>query len=79
MDVLAGRKNPLKLSGYILLNGQFIPSNVRRRLCGYVVQLGNQLTRGISAGERKRTCIGIELVNDPLVLYLDEPTTGLDA
>nr|CAH8856960.1 unnamed protein product [Trichobilharzia regenti] len=130
LDVLAGRKNPLKLSGYILLNGQFIPSNVRRRLCGYVVQeniamdtltirenitfsaslrsprcttsrqreakvssvieelglssvadriLGNQLTRGISAGERKRTCIGIELVNDPLVLYLDEPTTGLDA
>ncbi|VDP39862.1 unnamed protein product [Schistosoma curassoni] len=41
--------------------------------------IGTQSTCGVSGGERKRTCIGIELVNDPLVLYLDEPTTGLDS
>ncbi|CAF1203011.1 unnamed protein product [Adineta steineri] len=41
--------------------------------------LGTDLKRGVSGGERKRTCIGMELVLAPKVLFLDEPTTGLDA
>ncbi|VTJ70906.1 Hypothetical predicted protein, partial [Marmota monax] len=31
-----------------------------------------------SKGERKRTSIGMELILDPLILFLDRPTTGLD-
>uniref|UniRef100_A0A672HHG4 ATP-binding cassette, sub-family G (WHITE), member 2a n=1 Tax=Salarias fasciatus TaxID=181472 RepID=A0A672HHG4_SALFA len=42
-------------------------------------KVGTQLIRGVSGGERKRTNIGMELIIDPSVLFLDEPTTGLDA
>ena len=42
-------------------------------------QVGNEFIRGISGGERKRTNIGMELIMSPSVLFLDEPTTGLDA
>ena len=42
-------------------------------------KIGTEFTRGVSGGERKRTHIAMELVISPSVLFLDEPTTGLDA
>ncbi|XP_058048966.1 broad substrate specificity ATP-binding cassette transporter ABCG2-like [Ahaetulla prasina] len=42
-------------------------------------KVGTYFTRGVSGGERKRTSIGLELITNPKVLFLDEPTTGLDA
>ena len=41
--------------------------------------IGSQAVRGISGGQAKRTNIGISLVTNPRVLFLDEPTTGLDS
>lgn len=41
--------------------------------------IGTAQVRGISGGQAKRVNIGIELITQPRVLFLDEPTTGLDS
>lgn len=43
------------------------------------VVIGGTGAGGISPGDRKRVNVGIELVAEPAALFLDEPTTGLDA
>jgi len=41
--------------------------------------IGNLDTGGISPELRKKTAIAVELVARPTILFLDEPTTGLDS
>ena len=56
----------------------------RQRPMSELVQLCNlgelldRDTRALSGGQRQRLLLAIALVNDPDLVFLDEPTTGLD-
>jgi ABC-type multidrug transport system ATPase subunit len=46
-------------------------------ICESVV--GSEEKRGISGGQKKRLSIGVEIIHMPEMIFLDEPTTGLDS
>ncbi|NWV74071.1 ABCG2 protein, partial [Dasyornis broadbenti] len=88
MGTLTVREN-LKFSAALRLPKSVKEQEKNERVNGIIKELGlskvadskvgTQFSRGVSGGERKRTNIGMELITDPAILFLDEPTTGLDA
>ena len=43
------------------------------------LKVGSTLQKTISGGQRKRLNIGLELLREPTVLFVDEPTSGLSS
>lgn len=43
------------------------------------LKAGNEISQIISGGQRKRLNIGIELLREPAILLVDEPTSGLSS
>ncbi len=54
-----------------------LPMEAVKRLC-MLEAIGKQMNDRISGGQKQRLLLGLALINDPDLVFLDEPSTGLD-
>ncbi|KAH7834833.1 hypothetical protein Vadar_020121 [Vaccinium darrowii] len=84
LDVLAGRKTCGTIEGDIRIGGH--PKKFVREVLEIIelneirdCLVGMPGVSGLSTEQRKRLTIAVELVANPSIIFMDEPTTGLDA
>ncbi len=80
VDIQATGRENLRLQGQMYgLRGSELETRVSELLERFgLTDAADRIARGYSGGMQRRLDIAMALVHDPRVLFLDEPTTGLD-
>jgi ABC-2 type transport system ATP-binding protein len=80
VDIQATGRENLRLQGQIHgIRGRAIEERAGDLLERFgLADAADRIARGYSGGMQRRLDIAMALVHDPAVLFLDEPTTGLD-
>jgi ABC-2 type transport system ATP-binding protein len=80
VDIQATGRENLRLQGQIHgIRGREVEERVGELLARFgLADAADRVARGYSGGMQRRLDIAMALVHDPAVLFLDEPTTGLD-
>ncbi|KAI8446743.1 hypothetical protein BY996DRAFT_6422045 [Phakopsora pachyrhizi] len=79
LDVLAKKNKSGTVEDKILINDKQISNNYLKNRNRADVFIGKSGRRSISGGEKRRVSIACELVTSPSILFLVEPTIGLDS
>jgi ABC-2 type transport system ATP-binding protein len=78
-DVLTGRENLEMMAMLLRVAPSEIAATVSRLLDHFgLIDAAERRVRAYSGGMRRRLDLAISMIRPPAVLFLDEPTTGLD-